>query len=262
MNATKTILVGILGGTVFFVIVIFVINHYIDQRKQREIESRPFLNELKSHDEWHITKITGKNVLSQFNDDESFPNPNAYNRDYPINWGPIFYDSIRKNIWVEITSLNTTVSHGVANEDKEWICFDTSGNIIKQNNTDLSKIPVISLPEIGIESIFSDSSAQFFVEKYIKQKNIWNSLNPLRGMGNPNGNSQNLYSDGIAFVNLTLKNDTIKFKAAAEKGENGLNIKLTLFALNMRDLSKNSYIILVSQRYMEEGLYLINTNYR
>lgn len=140
--------------------------------------------------------------------------------------------------------------------------FDTGGNIIKQNNTDLSKIPVISLPEIGIESIFSNTNAQFFVEKYIKQKNIWNSLNPLRGMGNPNGNSQNLYLDGFAFDNLSIKNDTLKFKTVAEKGENGLNIELTLFALNITDLSKNAYIILVSQRYMEEGLYLINTNYR
>lgn len=228
--------------------------YYINNKIiQKEIQKRNFLHEIKNQDDWNIKKITDNKIVSIYNDNSAFPNPNALNHKSPILWGPIFFDSINRKIWVKTTELNTPLP---SEDESKWICFDVTGNIIRQSQTDLKKILAKPIPVIEIDNIDTSSNAQFYVEKYIKEEMNWNSLNPIRGMGNPNSSSENIYSEGTAFINLSLKQDTIKFKTRANKGKYGVNTKVELYAQNIEKLSENKFI-LINFDFDKTGLYIL-----
>lgn len=239
----RTIILTTFGGILFFILILFTSNYFDNKKNDKELATRKFLNEIKEQKNWTVIKITDKSSLSQLDDQ------------YNLNLdGSIFYDTIYKHIYVEVTDWNTPFSRNVDDEHKKWIEFDTLGKIIRSGKFD--NLKQIQLKPIHCNNI-DETKSGFYIEKYIKRKTNWNAFNPLRGMGNPNSTSENIYSDGFAFINLVVKNDTLKFKTEANQGEFEINTKSFLYSLNTEIKSTSFKIIEIDSYNEENGLYLL-----
>ena len=232
------------GGILLFVLIVFTLNYFDNKKNSKELTKRKFLYEIKEQKNWKVIKITKKSSLSQFDD------PYNLNLD-----GNIFYDTVYKHLYVEVTDWNTSFSRNVDDEHKEWIEFDTLGKIIRNGKFDnLKQIHLKPILPLDIE----ETKSEFYIAKYIKGKTNWDAFNPLRGMGNPNGTRENIYSDGFAFINLVVKNDTLKFKTEANQGEFDINTKIFLYSFNAKNINSTSFKIIEIDSYNEEnGLYLL-----
>lgn len=239
----KEIILTTFGGILIFILILFTVNYFDNKKNDKELATRKFLNEIKEQQNWTVIKITDKSSLSQLDDQ------------YNLNLnGSIFYDTIYKHIYVEVTDWNTPFSRNVDDEHKEWIEFDTLGKIIRSGK--FGNLKQIHLKPMLFNNI-EETKSEFYIEKYIKRKTNLNAFNPLRGMGNPNSTSENIYSDGFVFINLVVKNDTLKFKTEANQGEFDINTKIFLYSLSTKIDSTSFKIIEIDSYNKENGLYLL-----
>ncbi|WP_449399666.1 hypothetical protein [Chryseobacterium wanjuense] len=166
------------------------------------------------------------------------------------------------------------MSTGVAEKDKNWICFDERGNFKIYDFIDASKINAIPIPEVSLSRLNKDSKnsinindnyykfnnnkpySNIYVQKYIKLKDKYQ--NPLKGIGNASRNNEVATSYGIAFMSVVFNNDTIKFKTNAYMSNMGLSTYLNIYALDTTNISKNSFLLLnIDDNSKDNGLYIL-----
>lgn len=237
-------LLSTLGGILFFVLIVSVTRFFENKKNERELTARNFLYEIREQKNWVIKKITAKNALFH---EEKLDNKNFD--------GTIFYDGIKKLLFVEVSSMNSSANN-ISEEEKDWLSFDTEGKFVKkQKPENIEQQSLIVLSPTYIE----DKTSNFYAEKYIKGKTNWNAFNPLHGMGYPNSTGEKIYSDGFVFVNLIFEKDTIKYKSVANMGESGFNNKTTVYTFKSSE-NLNSIpfaVVEITSDYEENGIYLI-----
>ncbi|WP_300672197.1 hypothetical protein [Soonwooa sp.] len=247
----KTILLISVGGIIFFFLLVSIINYFDSKKSFKEANTRQYLTEIKKQNNWTITRIS-KNSCASLDEDNTKPN----------NLAPVCYDSITKIFYAETTNLNTQFGARIPRENRTWIHFTTDGKITDSAKLD-EKNHLIGKPLHTLNlNENKNSESKFYISKYLKLKDNWNRVNPFYAWGNPNGNGIQVLSDGIAFVNLVLKKDTLKFKVNARQDELSTSSQIWLYASDITKLENNDFILVeILGDNDENGLYLIHQQF-
>ncbi len=222
--------------------------------KNGKYEDYKLISEINYVDSYKVTLITKRKPHFQFgneflteSDSTEFiiPSRNEQKEGY------IYFNQAKNSFWIE--SHNNSAPN-------EWINFDMNGKIIL---TKSGIFPEQSPGEIMKSEItdtynWNDKGSNFFFSYFFKHKYNWSSLNPLQGMGNPTGVSSNINWAGTAYMNLLMKDATIKFKIPNYSTTNGkYAFEPILVRIDNKDTLREIALLYLSSDY-HSGLYMIS----
>ena len=120
----------------------------------------------------------------------------------------------------------STVEGMSGSEVKVYYTLDQNGNVTE--STDLSsdndriangfnECKLIKDDFLTYQK-WQDKTKTIYLKHFSKNKFVWESLNPLGGIGNPTGGQTCPSWEGFGYYDLKLKDETVSFKAPCENG--------------------------------------------
>ncbi len=222
--------------------------------KNKKYEDYKLISEINYVDSYKVALITNREPFFQFGNEFTDISDSTKliipSRDEEKE-GYIYFNRATKSFWIE------SQNHSAPNE---WINFDMNGKIISIKEGDfLKKSPgEIIKSEITDTYEWNDKSSHFFVSYFHKQKYNWARLNPLNGMGNPTGISSKISWEGTAYMNLLMKDATIKFKTQNySKSYGGYAFEPILFRIDNAEALGEIVLLYIRDEY-HSGLYMIS----
>lgn len=151
----------------------------------------------------------------------------------------------------------------------EWLRYDFNGRAIDVLNADATSHEAFGEPLFAEtyldwpEKPRADATAFVAFKAFKKHRFIWNSLNPLRGAGNPTGSTPNKDWDGVADITLRLNNAVFTFPVQTQSTiEQGYQFQLMAYRLPTQQPSALLYLQSSSRgeqrpHGLTKGLYLV-----
>jgi hypothetical protein len=270
MFITRKVILGI--SVLISGIIILII--FYNKRNRKWFDTHKYINEINKEESYSIKRIADERIGYYYNDhfateEEQLEYYRESNPKERIG-GHIFYDTVQQTFWAEVNGYIPPEGEGeVWDQYNDWINFNLEGTILerkKEVDSTAHKNLVVLKNEIANFYDWDDESTLFYVQRFGREKFIWESLNPLRGYGSPTGGTRNTYWEGFAYFKLQMQKSTLQFKTRTRTTDRGYIFRIDLYRLPKKDNSEREMaFLIIDEHYLnadDRGLYLItNSNY-
>lgn len=249
--------------SIFIVIgLLFLIKEYHTRSNQISINKFNYLFDISDTTNLSIHRITSKKVeLHSGNEflDELGIQSGAIK-------GRIFYDIVSKTFWLNTSEYKLPDKDRLGYTHEELVNFDMAGKVISSTKRENKSLhPGLLLKnEVPLTYSWNDKTSIFYVDKYIKTKFHWGSLNPFQGFGDSYAKVDNRISQGIAILNLTIAQTVLTFKTDTENTGSGYTFRMGLYKLPRKySEDKELFLVYIDDTYLnkkDKGLYLIQSS--
>ena len=259
MKKGTKIIIAIIAIALGTVGVLYILNTITGKKLN---EQYSFISEIKETKNYTVKRIINKELTYHF--DREFETEARENKEDDID-SYIYYTAVTNNFWIETNEY----VHPRPIEERtqpylfeEWLNVDMNGNIlsVKADSNIKTKPGMLLKNEVTLYYDWKDKSSRFYVDHFYRQKFNWNSLNPLRGWGAPNGIPPNRYWEGTTFMKLLMDKETLEFKINTMTMESGYTFDLNLYRIPKSATNKETVFLYIGNKYLsdsDKGLYII-----
>lgn len=248
----------------FFLVIglLFLINQYQTRTDQIIINKFNYLFDISDTNNFSIHRITTKKV--ELHSGNEFLEKNVTSSS-TIN-GRISFDVESQTFWMRTSESKLHENDKLYHTHEELVNFDMVGKVISIIEKEpLSPQPGLLLKnEVPLSYDWNDKTSIFYVDKYIKTKFNWGSLNPFRGFGDSYARVDNRISQGIAILNLTIAQTVLTFKTDTENTNPRYTFQIGLYKLPKKySVDKELFLVYIDDTYLnkkDKGLYLIQSS--